>query len=156
MRKLFALLLVLSLCLTGCGSKVETAAHSYEDLTIHLPTNYIELTGEDFAEGLDFIFGCDPIAVNGLREEKATFEDYGLDLDLQTYAKLVILSNNVSATPEETDGILTFSYESGGFTYVVTLWETETAFWTVQAYCPSEDYSSVKDAMWEILRSVTL
>ena len=142
MKKLFALLLVFSLLLTGCG-ETETASHSYEDLTIQIPTDYIELTGEDFAAGLNFVFGKDPIAVNGLREEKATFEAYGL-------------ANNVSAAIAEKDGIYTFSYESSGFTYVVTVWETETAFWTVQAYCPTENYGSVKDDMWKILSSVTV
>lgn len=156
MRKLLVLLLVFSLCLTGCSSKTETAAHTYEDLTIQIPTDYIELTGEEFADSLDFIFGKDPIAINGLREEKATFAAYGLELDLQRYGELIRLSNNVSGDLTQRDGIWTFSYESGGFTYVVTLWETETAFWTVQAYCPNENYGSVKDDMWEILRSITV
>ena len=83
MRKLLVLLLVFSLCLTGCSSKTETAAHTYEDLTIQIPTDYIELTGEEFADSLDFVFGKDPIAINGLREEKSTFAAYGLELNLQ-------------------------------------------------------------------------
>ena len=156
MRKLLLLLLVLALFLTGCGNKTEVLPHSYGDLTIQIPADYIELTGEDFAEGLDFVFGRDPIALNGLREEKATFEAYGLELDLQSYGRFVILANNVSATLEQKDGIDTFSYTSGDFTYVVTVWESESAFWTVQAYCPTEDYSNVKEDMWAILSSVTV
>ena len=154
MKKLFALLLVFSLFLTGCSTKEASVSHSIEDLTIRIPAGYIELTGEDFAEGLAFVFGKDPIAINGLREEKATFEAYGLNLDLQSYAKFVILANNVSATLEQKDNIYTFSYESSGFTYVVTLHETADAFWTVQAYCPTENYGKAKDEMWNILRSV--
>ena len=154
MKKLFVLLLVLSLFLTGCSTKEASVSHSIEDLTIRIPAGYIDLTGEDFAADLSFVFGKDPIALNGLREEKATFEAYGLDLDVQSYGKFVILANNVSATLEQKDGIYTFSYESGGFTYIVTVWETETAFWTVQAYCPNENYGKAKDEMWHILRSV--
>ena len=156
MRKFLALLLILTLCLTGCSSKTETTAHSYEDLTIQIPVDYIELTGEEFAEGLDFVFGCDPIAVNGLREEKATFEAYGLELDLQSYGNLLCKANNVQGKLQQTEGIWNFSYEAGEFTYVVTLWETDDAFWTVQAYCPTENYSTAKDDMWEILSSVTV
>ena len=156
MRKLILLLLALSLCLTACGEKTETASHSYEDLTIQIPTDYIELTGEDFAEGLDFVFGCDPIALNGLREEKATFAAYGLAMDLQRYGELIRLSNNVSGDITQRDGIWTFSYESGGFTYVVTLWETQDAFWTVQAYCPTKNFSEVQKDIWTILSSVTV
>ena len=156
MRKLIPLLLALSLLLVACGAEENTASHTYEDLTLSIPVDYIELTGEDFAEGLDFVFGRDPIALNGLREEKATFEAYGLELDLQRYADLIRMSNNVSAEVTQRDGIWNFSYESGGFTYVVTLWETEDAFWTVQAYCPNENYGKVKDDMWKILSSVTV
>ena len=156
MKKLFAFLLVLSLCLTGCGAKAAAPTHAFEDLSIQIPEDYINLSDEDFAADLAFVFGKDPIALNGLREEKATFEAYGLELDLESYGKFVIMANNVTATLEQKDGIHTFSYESSGFTYVVTVWETENAFWTVQAYCPNENYGSVKGDMWEILSSVTV
>ena len=144
MRKLILLLLVFALCFTACGAKETTAPHTYEDLTIRIPTEYVELTGEDFATGLDFIFGLDPIAINGIREEKATFEAYGLDLDLETYGNLLAKSNNVSGRLTREDGIWTFSYTSGDMTYVVTLWETEEAFWTVQGYCPTENFAKAK------------
>ena len=117
---------------------------------------YYRLSDEDFAKGLDFVFGLDPIAVNGLREDKSVFEAYGLALDLETYGNLLRSSNNVTDELAQKDGIWTFTYEASGYTYVVTLWETQDAFWTVQAYCPSEDYNSVKDKMWELLSSVTV
>ena len=156
MKKLILLLLAISLCLAACGAEEATTPHVYEDLTIQIPSDYIELSDEEFAEGLTFIFGKDPIAVNGLREEKATFQAYGLNLDLQTYGNLLIKSNNVSVQLEEKDGILTFTYASGDYTYMVTLWETEEAFWTVQAYCPTADFNKVKGNMWQILSSVTV
>ena len=156
MKKLLLLLLVLSLCLCGCGAKEATLSHTYEDLTIQIPVDYIALTGADFASELDFVFGLDPIAVNGLREEKATFEAYGLTLELEDYGKFLMLSNNVTSQLEKKDGIYTFTYESGNMTYVVTLHETDAAFWTVQAYCPTADYSKVKNDIWDILSSVTV
>ena len=156
MKKFLLLVLVLSLCLAGCGAKVTTAPHSFEDLTIRIPVDYINLSDEEFAQGLDFVFGLDPVAINGLREEKATFQAYGLELDLQRYGELLMLSNQVSTELTEKDGILHFSYASGEFTYVVTLHENDTAFWTVQAYCPTEEYDKVKNDIWEILSSVTV
>ena len=154
MKKLFVLILVISLCLTGCGVKEASVSHSIKDLTIRLPAGYLDLSNEVYAADLDFLFGKDPIALSGLREEKNTFASYGLDLDLESYGSFIMLSNNVSASLEQKDGIYTFSYESSGFTYIVTLWETEDAFWAVQAYCPSENYQKAKDEMWRILRSV--
>ena len=156
MKKFIILLVVLSLCLSGCGAKETSAPHAFQDLTIRIPTDYIDLSGEAFAEGLDFVFGLDPIAINGLREPKETFMAYGLELDLQTYGALLMETNNVSSQLTQKDTIWNFSYTSGDFTYLVTLWETEEAFWTVQAYCPTADYDSVKDDIWEILSSITV
>ena len=156
MKKLIVLTVLLCLCLCGCATKSVAPIHSFGDLSIQIPETYINLSDEEFAQGLAFVFGLDPIAVNGLREEKATFEAYGLNLDLESYGKFVILANNISATLEQKDGIHTFSYESGGFTYVTTIWETEDAFWTVQAYCPTKNYAKAKKDMWNILSSVTV
>jgi len=163
MKKLISILLVICLCLSLCAcgkQEVTTVPHTYDDLTIRLPADFIDLSEEAYASGLEFLQGLDPIAVNGLREEKALFKSYGLELDLDRYAKLVILSNNLTMQPEKKDGIHTFSYEAVtdgvSYTYVVTLWETEKAYWTVQAYCPTADYNKVKGDIWEILSSVTV
>ena len=156
MKKFLLLLVVLALCLAACGADAQPVSHTYEDLTIQIPEDFIDLSGEEFAADLAFVFGLDPIAVNGLRENKSTFEAYGLNLDLESYGKFILKSNNVSSQLQQKDGILTFTYASGEFTYVVTLHETEEAFWTVQAYCPTEDYAKVKKDIWTILSSVTV
>ena len=156
MRNCILLLLILCLTFTGCAAEPADPVHTFDDLSIQIPTGYINLSSEEFAADLNFVFGLDPIAVNGLREEKATFQAYGLNLDLESYCNFVILANNVSATLEQKDGIYTFSYESGEFTYIATIWETEDAFWTVQAYCPTKNYAKAKKDMWNILRSVTV
>ena len=156
MKKLIVTLLVLSLCLAGCGPEIAAPSYAFDDLSIQIPEDYINLSDESFAEGLSFVFGKDPIALNGMREEKATFAAYGLEMDLQSYGDLLIKGNNVRAELKQTDGIWNFTYEAGGFTYVVTLWETDEAFWTVQAYCPTENYSKVKKDIWESLSSVTV
>ena len=159
MKKYIALLLTLVLLcgmFIGCSAKETSVPHSHEDLTIRIPVDFIDLSDEEFAEGLSFVYALDPIAVNGLREPKATFEAYGLDLDLEQYGKFLMMSNQVNAELSKKDDVRYFSYEADAYTYVVTLWETESAFWTVQAYCPTADYSKVKGDMWEILRSVTV
>ena len=156
MKKVILLLMVLSLCLSGCGAKETSAPHACQDLTIRIPTDYIDLSGETFAEDLDFVFGKEPVVINGMRDAKETFAAYGLELYLQTYGELLMEDNQVSSQLTQKDGIWNFSYTSGDFTYVVTLWETEDAFLTVQAYWPTADYDSIKDVIWEILSSVTV
>ena len=149
-------LVLLSTFLTGCGTGKTSSTYTHEDLTITLPADYIDLSDRDFAAELSFVYGLDPITVNGLREPKSTFAAYGLEMDLVRYGQLLISCNNVQAKPEQKDGILFFTYTANGFSYVVTLWESEEAFWMVQAYCPTADYNKVKDDMWKILSSVTV
>ena len=159
MKKIGILLLTLALLctsLTGCGKDSATVTYTNHELTITLPEEFMDLSDEPFAADLTFVYGWDPIAINGIREEKTTFEAYGLQMDLQRYGDLLIKSNNVRSELTQKNGIWNFSYASGEFTYIVTLWETEDAFWTVQAYCPTEDYNKVKSDIWDILSSITV
>ena len=159
MKKLVILLLALAFLCTafaGCSIGKSSATYTHDDLSIVLPADFMDLSAEDFAAELDFVYGLDPIAVNGLRETKSTFTAYALDIDLERYGQLLISSNNVNAKLEQRDDILYFTYASDNFTYVVTLWETEEAFWMVQAYCPTEEYNSIKADIWDILESVTV
>ena len=157
MKRYFVLLLALVLCITlvsGCSAKETTAPHVHQDLTIRLPLAFLDLSDRDYAAQYDFLYGLDSVIVSGLRDEKSLFD--GSDLDLQTYGKLVLAVNELDCALTETDGICYFAYEAGDYTYVVTLWETGEAFWTVQAYCPTQEYSQVSGQMWEILRSVSV
>ena len=159
MKKLTAIILLLTLCLSlaACGGEaLVLTPRTHEGITISIPEDFIDLSDEEFAADLSFVYGLDPIAVNGLREPKSTFEAYGLELDLERYGDFILKANNVSSDLEERDGILTFTYEANGYTYVVTLWETDDAFWTVQAYCPTDSFKKVEKDMWQILSSVTV
>ena len=70
MKKLIPLLLVLSLCLAGCGHESAAPSYAFQDLSIQIPEDYIDLSQEEVATGLDFLFGKDPIAVNGLEKKR--------------------------------------------------------------------------------------
>ena len=156
MRKLIALLLAFSLLLVGCGAKTATVSYTFEDLSIQLPSDFIDLSGDEFAEGTTFFYGWDPIAVNGIREDKDTLASYGLTLTLEYFTLLIRTANNISSPVQQKDGVQYFTYESSDYTYVVSVWETEDAFWTVQAYCPTENYPEVSNDIWNILRSVNI
>lgn len=156
MKKLLSLLLALILCLAGCGTEPAAPSYAFDDLSIQIPAEYINLSDAEFAEDLAFVFGLEPITVNGLREPKATFAAYGLEPNLEQYGQALIKANQVNAVLAEKDGICYFTYEADTYTYLVSLWETKDAFWTVQAYCPTAQYSKVHTDMWEILRSVTV
>ncbi len=156
MRKSTAALLVLVLCIglmSGCGAKEPSTLHTFHDLTILLPLEFLDLSNAAFAKDYDFLFGYDPITVSGLRDEKTLFASY--DLNTERYGMLVMEINGLDSKLTKTDGIWNTVYTSGDYTYVVTFHETKDAFWTVQSYCPTGNYSQASDLMWEILKSVT-
>ena len=155
MKKILCLILAV-LLLTGCGVRETTAPHTHEDLTIHIPVDFLDLSEESFAESLTFVYALDPIAVNGIRESKETFRAYGLELTLEQYSNLVMKANNVAGDLAQKDGIWTFAYTSGDYAYIVTSQETADAFWTVQAYCPANQLKKCEKDMWKILSSVTV
>ena len=159
MKRLLALLLVLTICIatvSGCSAKEKFASHTYGDLTISLPVNAVDLSAQysDF----DFLFGCGLVTVGGIREDRALLQAHGIDT-VQQFTELLIHAHQLECQPLKTDGITYFNYEAGQpqqFTYVVTVWETADAFWSVQAYCRAEDYATVRDIMWQYLRSTTV
>ena len=159
MKKHFVLLLALVLCiglLSGCGAKETSAPHAFEDLTIRLPLEFLDLSDASYAAGYDFVYGMEQVTVSGLRDEKVLFESHSMDLTLELYGQLVMELNGLNRELTQKDGIWHFTYEAGGYTYVVSLWETKDAFWTVQAYCPTESYGKACDQMWQILKSITV
>ena len=150
MKKPFALLLALVLCIgliSGCGAK--KLSHSHDGLTLRLPEEYLDLSDQAYAQDWDFMYGLAPITISGLQDAKALF-----NTDLPGYGQLILKSNDLACPLTEKDGIPTFTYQSGSYTYVVTLWETKDAYWTVQAYCPTADYENVSASMWEILADI--
>jgi len=155
MRKCFALLLALMLCiglLTGCSANETTAQYTHHGLTITLPSEYLDLSEKPYAADYDFMYGLVPVIVSGLQEEKKLFLDN--EMDLEGYGEFMMAANAIAGEWIRKDGVPTFTYEADGYVYTVTLWETEESFWLVQAYCPEKDYSAVSTQIWEILSSI--
>lgn len=146
-------ILFLLICLTGCSGKPAATEHRFEELRLSLPAAYVNLTGEKAFTEYDFLFSDGTVTLAGIREEKALLPGF----HLQSYGQLVIRAHRLDCQLLQSDGITYFNYEAGvpAFTYVVGLWETEDAFWSVQAYCKSEDYAASREAMWQLLQSVT-
>jgi len=162
MKRLLALLLALTVCVgtvSGCGGQETLTTHAHEDLTITLPAEAMDLSADPRFADYDFLFACGLVTISGIREERALLRQQGVDPTLQEYTDLLIRAHGLDCQMLLSDGITYFNYEAGDpqlFTYVVTVWETEEAYWTVQAYCRSEDYAAVRDAMWQYLRSITV
>ena len=55
----------------------------------------------------------------------------------------------------ESNGMVSFTFENQGNTYLAGAFATEDAFWLIQAGCPSGNFNSQKETLQKILNSVT-
>lgn len=159
MVKVFiALMLTVSL-LTGCGSDARQTI-TCKELTISLPSTYTDLSLETYAGGLEFLYGDEDTCIQATREEKEILKEYFPNIDARQYAELCLQSHALPGEVEMLDEIPSFTYtaESGSLsiTYLCGVFETETHFWLVQAYCPSEHFVENQAEMWNCIASVTI
>ena len=157
-KVLIALLLMVSL-LTGCSSDALQTV-TCKELTVSLPSSYIDLSQETYTVGLEFLYGDEITCIQGTREERENLQKYFPDIDAVQYAQLCMQTHSLPGELEILDTIPCFTYtaESGhvSITYLCGVFETETHFWLVQAYCESEVFEENKADMWNIIASVTI
>ena len=151
---ILCLMLILSL-LMGC--RTPTKAVSCMELSVEVPMTYLDLSSQDYAEDLDMMYGDGHVVVAAVRNDRAELESYIEDLTLEGYGELVIEMNELDTGLIQKDGLWTFSYEADSngdmFTYVAAVYESDTSFWTVQAYCLTAEYEKYQDTMWEVVSS---
>ena len=134
--RIFACLLVVVL-LAGCTDPVGKAV-AHKDLTLILPEDFLDLSGESYAEDADFIYGRHSLVFKGLAEAKTGLQD----MTLQEYTDQVISANKKTATPKASGEGFLFTYEAdvdgAVYSYTVATYETQENFWILQFYCPKD------------------
>jgi len=153
---ILAMLMVLA-CLGGCKLTSEKVFEK-DGLQITLPAYFQDLSNQDYAEGISFLYGFGSLAVMGIKEQKAGPDEYIKQLTLENYGQLIISANNLTCELTQKDGLYTFVYEAESqgtkYTYLSAVFESETDFWTVQCYCTTDSYAKNYDTMWKYLKSV--
>lgn len=153
--KLLALVLAL-LLLVGCTLPDKTV--SCEDLTISLPGHFVDLSDQDVAQSMTFLYGFGTVAVMGLREARSELEANYPNITLEQYAKSIIAVSRLDCVLTQRDGLYTFTYtaaaDSLSFTYLSAVYEGTDAFWVVQAYCLTEEFPKNEASLWQYLLSV--
>ena len=151
------LILVLTACLLcGCSSAPQEQKVVCNGLTLTLPASFTDFSQDGYEEGLAFNYADVDMGICGSFEEKTYLEQYIPDISAEKYAQLFLQTNHVDAAVEDKDGIPTFRYIVDGYTYLCGVFQAETGFWVIQAYCPEEDYESGADDMWRYIQSVTV
>ena len=148
-RRIFACLLVV-LMLAGCSDPVGKAV-THKDLTLILPADFIELTGDDNA---DFLYGRHSLVFQGLAESKESLET----MTLQAYTDRVISANKKTATPKASGDGYIFTYEAqvdgAIYSYTVATYEGQENFWILQFFCPKEDLAENQPEIDIILEGI--
>ena len=168
MKKIVAILLV-CLLLCGCSvvdvldkvsEKLPEKTYEYGDISISLPTNFLNYSKQDVAEGKEFLFATSEIGLTGIKEEKdELFESFG-EMDIEGYANLIIEVNDWDAEAVKKDGYWTVTYEQEidgeDWTYMSVFHQTTAAFWNIQAYCRSADFEENEDTLFKYATSVKI
>ena len=122
---------------SGCSDPVGRAAH-HKDLTLILPADFLDLSGESYAEDADFLYGRHSLVFKGLAEEKSGLKA----MTLQEYTDQVISTNKKTATPQASGAGYVFTYEANVddtvYSYTVATYEAQENFWILQFYCPKD------------------
>ena len=153
MKRLFAILACVLLMLgtlSGCGRKPFACG----DLQIDIPDDFIELTQPADGENRDFLFGRDTLIVKGMAEKKSGLKK----MTLEEYTDLMITGNQLDCSATVAANGYRFVYRAavgeGSYTYFSATFEGTENFWSVQCYCPSEDFAKYQQTMEALLNSV--
>ena len=138
-RRILCLLLLICL-LTGCNDGYpEGKTLTFADLQLTLPGDFMDLSGESYAEDAVFLYGRKTLVVQGLSEQKADLQE----MTLAQYTALVISGNQVEAAPVPMGDGYVFTYDAPVgdtvYTYTTATVEGQTNFWILQFYCPKEN-----------------
>ena len=142
------LLMLGTLC--GCSQKPFTCG----DLQMDMPKDFIQLNLSADAENKDFLYGRDTLIVKGMAESKADLKT----MTLAEYTELMITGNELDCTATLAANGYRFLYRAtvgdSSYTYYSATYESKGNFWSVQCYCPSEDFAKYQNLMEELLSSV--
>ena len=154
--------LILAVCLlitgflTGCGNDPQGTTVAYQDLTITLPGDFVELSKQTVAKDADFLYGRKTLVVMGLSEQKAMLKQ----MTLEEYTGYVIKGNALSCEPESSGSGYVFTYDAPigntSYTYVIATFEGSTNFWILQFYCPTANFNENKAEIDIILEGLRL
>ena len=155
-KKIYAssICLLLVVCLlTGCSDPVGRAV-THKDLTIILPADFLDLSGDSYAEGADFFYGRLSLVFKGLAESKQSLPE----MNLRQYTDYVVQGNKLTSTPQASgDGYL-FTYEKSVgdtvYTYTVATYEGQDNFWILQFYCPKDTLADNQPEIDVILEGI--
>ncbi len=154
--RILAVMLLAVTVLTGCTSRPKDKRVTCNDLSITLPGHYTNLSDQEFAADFDFIYGSRNEAVLGFKQDRSSLANP--DISAKDYAEMFIDAAELNSTVTEQDGLYVFTYTAIAndveFTYFCGTFMSDTYFWVIQFYCPSQDYADKQADFLNYLKTV--
>ncbi len=156
--KLLPLLLVLSLCLTGCRAEPKTFTSKGVQLTL---TDAFEPYD---ASGFDFAYASERVMVVATEDTKNDLTQLGFSTSDQTtaadYLNFVIKQNQMEGvTPLQKDGLDYINYtadvDGTTFKYFSVVLRQGTTFWFIQFACREKEYDKNEETFVSWAKAIT-
>lgn len=149
------LLVVLTVCLlTGCAQYPLGTTVVCKDLQLTVPGDFVNLSGESYAQDAEFLYGWNTLVFQGMAEDKSQLQE----MTLEAYTALVISGNGRSSTMHPCGDGYIFTYEATvsntPYTYTIATYEGPSNFWILQFYCPSVNSEENQPEIDIILESI--
>ena len=127
---------------------------SQSGLTITLTDKFYERDMVPFTA----VFGSSDLIIFALKEEFVLFENQ--NLSLKEYAEFVIAANQTDTTVKVVEGLTSFTFEDHvngkDYVYFATVYKGDDAYWLLQFACETTKYESLRPAIIQYAKSVTV
>ena len=157
MKRIVALVLVTLLLISVCACEDSGAkTFTQDEFSITLSEDYGMVPHVSYFVSYET---ADKKAVLVTKDRKFIVEDIAgkTNLSLLEYANLVIETNRKGNDPNETDGVIWYTYtDNAGFTYLATVHKSQEAFWLVQFVCETTEFDDLKDTFFTYAKSVSI
>ena len=157
MKRVFALILALTMMLSLCACGASEKTFTCGDLSITLTSAFKESS----AEGQDAYFESRKVGVTVLKENKSDIVN-GDTMTAKEYAELIIKTQNKSSIGGVTElpDLIYFTFssvvDSTGYSYQAYIFENDAAFYMVQFFCHTENYGKYIESFHNWARTVTI
>ena len=119
----------------------------FQEMVLTLDSSFSERNVDNYEDRTTF-FSLSAVSVIIIKESFAEMEQEGVNnpgqFSVKDYQGAFIDSNDYAATTADIDGLSAFTYEStdedGSYKFLVCIYKSETAFWSVQFLSLAEDY----------------
>ncbi len=153
----FSILLSLPACSNDKGNEVSFTEHNCEELTITLPSDYIETPNDKYT----FCYSTANSICIGSREGKASIQASGIVIeDLPQYTATVIHSIDPSiATNEYNNGYYfewTKSINDTDYSYLGYTIDSENAYYLIQFATLTSEYPDMRDTLLSYIDNIKI